>query len=146
MCERERSRIHEVNNKDRRRIRDAERDLRQGGSRRAIDLETKIKLWGRQSGMCPCCLQVIDRPTGRSDDGQGDHMTPLSKGGADALENLALTHARCNQDKFNKTLEEHWAWRVKCRYDTVNLGDNFRLSPDSADFLSRLAALATSSG
>ena len=32
-----------------------------------------------------------------------DHIVPLSKGGADRLDNWQLTHAHCNKIKVNRT-------------------------------------------
>lgn len=35
-----------------------------------------------------------------------DHVIPISKGGFDLLENYALAHSECNQEKNNMSLEE----------------------------------------
>lgn len=35
---------------------------------------------------------------------QADHITPLSRGGEDVLENLAASHRVCNQSRYNKPL------------------------------------------
>ena len=40
------------------------------------------------------------------DDGHVDHIVPRHRGGADAVENFAATHATCNLRKSTKTLEE----------------------------------------
>lgn len=32
-----------------------------------------------------------------------DHIIPLTKGGADVLDNLAAAHRKCNRDKSNNT-------------------------------------------
>lgn len=42
-----------------------------------------------------------------------DHLTPLSKGGTNDDQNLALVHRCCNEEKRNETLEEHWEWRYR---------------------------------
>jgi hypothetical protein len=49
-------------------------------------------------------------------------MVPLIKGGSDDKSNLLLAHARCNKEKHNKTLPEHWEWRVRHGLDPENLG------------------------
>ncbi len=36
-----------------------------------------------------------------------EHKTPLSRGGTNAYENLAIAHLSCNHKKKNKTLEEY---------------------------------------
>lgn len=35
---------------------------------------------------------------------QADHVVPLSRGGTDTLDNLAASHRRCNQSRYNKLL------------------------------------------
>ena len=125
-CMNKASREYEKNNKDKRRLRDAKRDSLEGGSRRGFDLATKQSLWKRQNGICPCCFTEIDRP----ENAQVDHMTPLARGGSREPWNLALTHTLCNQDKHNKTLREHWDWRVKVGLDQENLGRQHGLLSD----------------
>ena len=63
-------------------------------------------------------MQEIDAPEG----GEVDHMKPLSKGGRHDASNFILTHARCNRDKKDKTLKEHWDWPVKVGLDVENIG------------------------
>lgn len=44
---------------------------------------------------------------------QIDHITPISRGGIDAPENLQLLCTQCNREKHAKTHEEHLRWRRK---------------------------------
>jgi 5-methylcytosine-specific restriction endonuclease McrA len=36
-----------------------------------------------------------------------EHKIPLSKGGTNEYNNLAIAHSRCNKRKFNKTEKEY---------------------------------------
>lgn len=45
-----------------------------------------------------------------------DHVEPLSMGGADSLENLALACATCNRAKWNLTLAEFYEWAKRIRW------------------------------
>ena len=67
----------------------------------------------RQNGFCLCCRLRIEP----DQDVQVDHVLPLSRGGSNASDNLMLAHTQCNREKANKTLEEHWAWRLKVGLD-----------------------------
>jgi 5-methylcytosine-specific restriction endonuclease McrA len=35
-----------------------------------------------------------------------EHLLPISRGGTNEYSNLAITHLRCNQKKYNRTLKE----------------------------------------
>lgn len=41
-----------------------------------------------------------------------DHMTPLCRGGANTIDNLAVTCAKCNLQKGAKTAKEFENWRL----------------------------------
>jgi 5-methylcytosine-specific restriction endonuclease McrA len=112
------SRAYEAKNKDRRRVRDEKRSEAGGGVRRSFDVATKRILFMRQHGICHCCFKSIGRPEA----GEVDHIVPLERGGSDLSSNLMLAHAQCNREKHNKTLVEHWEWRVRVGLDTENLG------------------------
>jgi len=53
------------------------------------------------NGICPYCGLPI------GDDGQPDHIQPLSKGGSNELDNLVLVCAHCNLSKGAKSLDEY---------------------------------------
>ena len=101
-----------------RKARDMKRAQAGNGARRSFPLEIKQQLWKRQDGLCLCCFERIEHP----ELGEVDHMTPLAKGGRDDPSNFLLAHAQCNREKHNKTLPEHWEWRVKVGLDRENLG------------------------
>jgi 5-methylcytosine-specific restriction endonuclease McrA len=117
------SRTYEANNKEGRRARDAKRASAGGGIRGSFDLSTKRDLFRKQHGLCRCCFEAIARP----EDGEVDHVVPLQRGGSDLSSNLMLAHAKCNREKHNKTLVEHWEWRVRVGLDTENLGRKYGL-------------------
>jgi 5-methylcytosine-specific restriction endonuclease McrA len=68
-------------------------------------------------------------PIVSADQDEVDHATPLSRGGRDDPSNFFLAHAQCNKEKHNKTLLEHWEWRVRQGMDQENLGRKHGLIP-----------------
>jgi 5-methylcytosine-specific restriction endonuclease McrA len=54
------------------------------------------------------CFYCKKRLTG---DYHIDHKTPIVAGGKHELENFALSCTQCNQEKYNKGLDEYRAWR-----------------------------------
>lgn len=56
----------------------------------------------RQGGVCFICEKPIDLSIHQVDI---DHIIPLSTGGKDAIENLAVTHSSCNRMKQDANLE-----------------------------------------
>lgn len=114
---------YEAKNKEARRERDAKRARAAGGIRRSFDAKTKEDLFKKQNGHCACCFKPIDRP----ESAEIDHVVPLERGGRDEWANFLLAHAQCNKEKHNKTLPEHWEWRVKVGLDAENLGLKFGL-------------------
>ena len=112
------SKLRDANHPDGRQSRNARRSEVQGGSRFGYDVQMKRMLFSRQNGICPCCLQ----PIATIADAEVDHMVPLSRRGADEASNRLLAHTKCNREKHNKTLEEHWEWRVKVGLDVENIG------------------------
>ena len=125
VCMNKRSREYEAKNKDKRRARDAKRAALGAGARAGFDLETKQRLFRAQNGVCACCFERIETAAM----GEVDHMRPLSRGGLHEWSNFLLAHGRCNRDKHNKTLQEHWEWRVKMGLDSENLGRKHGLIP-----------------
>lgn len=116
---------YERNNKEGRRKRDAKRASVDPDARAGFDESTKRALLKRQAGLCPCCFQPITSISLA----EVDHATPLAKGGKHHPSNLMLAHAQCNKEKHNKTLAEHWEWRVRVGLDIENLGRKHRLLP-----------------
>ena len=57
-------------------------------------------LFDAQEGLCGICSDVMDLNNFRTL--HVDHKQPLSRGGTDDIENLQLTHARCNLTKGNR--------------------------------------------
>ena len=66
---------------------------------------------------CPCCGEPISSIA----IAEVDHATPLARGGKHYASNFILTHRQCNKEKHNKTLREHWEWRVKVGLDQREL-------------------------
>ena len=117
-CGKKRSREYEEKNKQGRRKRDAKRASGGDGARTAFDDRTKRNLLRRQHGLCPCCGEAISTIAVA----EVDHATPLSRGGKHDDSNFMLAHRQCNKEKHNKTLKEHWEWRVTVGLDSENLG------------------------
>jgi len=53
-------------------------------------------VWERDGGRCHICGGRCDH-----DDWHMDHLVPLSRGGAHAPDNVAVSHPRCNRRRFN---------------------------------------------
>jgi 5-methylcytosine-specific restriction endonuclease McrA len=64
----------------------------------------------KDGGLCAVCFEQIDLTlSGRHADGPTvEHITPRSRGGSDKLENLALSHWRCNKGRGTRDLAEVW--------------------------------------
>jgi 5-methylcytosine-specific restriction endonuclease McrA len=65
----------------------------------------------RDGYKCYLCEEAVDMSIARTSryGATLDHVTPLSKGGQDTMENVRLAHWICNILKSNKTLEEYRA-------------------------------------
>jgi 5-methylcytosine-specific restriction endonuclease McrA len=124
-CMNKASAEYERNNKDRRRKRDAKCASIDRDARAGFDDSTKRALLKRQAGLCPCCFLPITSISLAD----VDHATPLAKGGVHHPSNFMLAHAQCNKEKHNKTLPEHWEWRVRVGLDPENLGRKHGLIP-----------------
>ncbi len=70
-------------------------------------------LWKSQNGLCFYCSEVIvEYAEGvLKQPSQIEHKIPISRGGSDDLENLALACMHCNASKGTKTAEEFIATR-----------------------------------
>lgn len=108
----------ERKNKDDRRKRDAKRANIHPGTRAGFDPSIKSSLLKSQAGLCPCCFLPITS----INLAEVDHATPLARGGRHEPSNFMLAHAQCNREKHNKTLDEHWEWRVRVGLDLENIG------------------------
>lgn len=65
--------------------------------------EEVLALGDSQDWLCAYCEKPLVREF------HVDHMVPLSRGGSDGWDNLAITCPTCNLRKSNKTVEEFWA-------------------------------------
>jgi len=74
---------------------------------------------GKTSGHCAYCGIELDRPPGfgerngttnYSTTWTVDHLTPISKGGDESLDNLVPACKGCNSSKKNRTLKEYRQW------------------------------------
>lgn len=124
-CMNRQSREYEARNKDKRKVRDARRAEAGGGTRRSFSLRQKQELFTRQDGLCPGCFKPIPVP----EDGEVDHVNPLSKSRREDAGNLMLMHPVCNRDKKDRSLAEYWEWRVRRGMDPENLGRKHGLVP-----------------
>ena len=112
------SRNYEKANKDKRQERDTKRAETGPSSRKPFGDDIKRELFRKQSGICVCCFKSIEK----AEFAEVDHAVPLARGGADDRSNYLLAHSQCNREKHNKTLQEHWDWRVRNGLDDENLG------------------------
>lgn len=101
------------------RLRDYDKIRHTEAPRRNYTYEDKIRFWIERAGICLCCAKPIAKDEVAL--AQLDHINPLSQGGSDTDENIALAHKRCNTGKHNKQLEKHWLWRYNQKLDTVKL-------------------------
>ena len=103
----ERKKIYKQNNKNKSAILESKRrSLKMNVMHSDYTLEEVLNTWGN---VCYICNNLIDlsseRRVGRKgwEDGLHlDHVIPLSKGGADSIENVKPTHGSCNIKKGNK--------------------------------------------
>ncbi len=62
----------------------------------------------QQDNQCYLCME----PFTKGDPPTVDHIYPLSRGGTWAIDNLALAHRVCNQDKDSRVLQCVLQWSV----------------------------------
>lgn len=70
-----------------------------------------------------------------------DHMIPLSRGGADSVDNLRAVHYSCNGSKASKTPCEFWKWLLYYRKGWRNIGRDFRPNLCSDEYARTMIAL-----
>lgn len=116
-CNKEKLVKYRENNSTRLAEYDAER--RNRDQRSVFSDQDKTRFWKRAGGICLCCGQLI--AVMEISSASVDHCNPLSKGGTNEDQNLALAHRSCNQKKHNKTLEKHWEYRYHRGEDEVTL-------------------------
>lgn len=105
--ERERNRAYYAENKDKNLLKAARRRaLVRGNGVEPYTLEQVLEEYG---AVCYLCEMPIDLELPRSARQEGweyglhlDHVTPISKGGQDCLDNVAPTHAICNLSKGDR--------------------------------------------
>jgi 5-methylcytosine-specific restriction endonuclease McrA len=57
-------------------------------------------IWQRDQGICHICGQSVS-----PGDVHFDHVIPLAKGGGHSMDNIKVSHRRCNQQKHDKIEE-----------------------------------------
>lgn len=71
-----------------------------------------VEVWNRDSGKCWICSGPVDpvlaypHPMSKS----WDHVTPVNRGGAHNMANIALSHLRCNIVKKDNVMDRKPAW------------------------------------
>jgi 5-methylcytosine-specific restriction endonuclease McrA len=72
-----------------------------------LSQRTKDEVYSRSDGWCAYCSKELDFDMLSTVGGPNiDHRIPVSRGGDDSLENLALVCRTCNQRKGVRTVEE----------------------------------------
>ena len=85
------------------------RAMMRGSAVGPIDYEV---IWERDNGCCWLCSEPVDQslkypePMSKS----WDHVIPVSAGGPHVMENIALSHLRCNFEKKARVLDRKPAW------------------------------------
>lgn len=68
------------------------------------------RLMARDGAACGICGEPLNRSIEDEFSSEYitfDHITPLSKGGRDAVENIRLAHRRCNEARGNGEAQSH---------------------------------------
>jgi hypothetical protein len=94
---------------------------RNGGDGTSKRQEMVKKIAERDGWACAICCEVILE----NEPYHLDHITPRSKGGKDTLDNLQLTHMRCNIQKGNRTRDEDdpITFKISTLQDLANMTD-----------------------
>lgn len=79
------------------------RALKRGNGGRYTEVEIKL-LFEKQEGKCFYCGDLIYSSFDK--ELHVDHKVPLSRGGVNSIENIALACSKCNLRKYDKTAEE----------------------------------------
>lgn len=83
------------------------RRARERAAKGSVEAAQLRQMYEDQDGLCAYCERELH---GKFD---ADHMVPLSRGGSNNWDNIALACASCNSRKNTKTAEEFW--EVLCR-------------------------------
>lgn len=78
---------------------------------RALGTHTEAEYWAKVRacrGHCEYCGKRIGLY-----EFHGDHMTPVSRGGSDAIDNIAVCCKGCNLEKNTMTANEYRAYRAR---------------------------------
>jgi hypothetical protein len=88
---------------ERTRVRDRKKTVARQGALSSPRISVEI-IAKRDSYICHLCNQLVDMDIKRTDKlgATIDHVLPISKGGLDTMENVALAHWICNIRKGNK--------------------------------------------
>ena len=68
------------------------------GPRRKPSSEQIREMHSKQGGKCALCGKSVELIPYQY---EVDHKVPRSRGGGDELDNLQITHTRCNREKWN---------------------------------------------
>ena len=99
-------RLHRLNNRDMyRNYKQKRRALETNALVGVIPNNVRDILMKNQKHLCLLCQNKITNNEERTP--HVDHIQPLSKGGAHSMENLQITHASCNEQKW-----AHWPYEV----------------------------------
>lgn len=82
----------------------ANRDARRKGASGDTDSETIQQMYDDQGGLCAYCEAPL------FGNFHIEHMVPLSRGGSNHWDNIAVSCPWCNWSKNNKTAEEFITW------------------------------------
>lgn len=106
-CMAKRTATHSANNPDMVRERLTRRMIRNmeaQGSYSQVQINTLRAELGDRCRFCGSELNGL---------GDIEHLTPISRGGSNNIQNLTLSCSKCNKEKTNKTLSEYQSWRVE---------------------------------
>lgn len=79
-------------------------------ARVTIKASTRQQIFSRDGGVCVHCSGKIHA----NELWHVDHLVPLSKGGSNEIDNLALSCVRCNLEKHNKLMDAYNARAGQC--------------------------------
>ncbi len=99
---REYNKLYDQQNPEKRRERERRRRAKKRGAIGSHTAAEVTQMYFDQNGLCAYCEVDLNEYY------HVDHMIPLSRGGADSADNLALACQPCNQHKYNSTVEEYW--------------------------------------